>query len=206
MKRILTLLAVALPLFVLTQCAVNRQMAQAKALGQCQYRLVSADSIYLVNYDIRQFRNLNELNPVKFPRLATAFLTRNIPLDLRLNIGIINPTNRLAGINQLEYKVFLKSQQIFTGTLNQRIEVPVGGREVTIPIRLTTNAYQLVTDPQTRDSFMELVQKLSGNQAGSPVRLTIKIKPTLALGGTTLNYPGYITIEQDVTSQMLFGQ
>ncbi len=206
MKRTLVLLIAALPLFFLTQCGVNRQLSEAKTFGDCRYQLLSADSVYLSGYDIRQFRNLNDLNPARFPRLAAALLTRNVPLDLRVNLGITNPTNRVAGINQLEYRVLLKTKEIFQGYLNQRIEVQPGGGRATVPIRLTANAYQLLTDAQTRDAFAELVQNLSGNQNTNPTRLTIKIKPTLALGGKAINYPGYITIDQDVTNKILLGQ
>jgi hypothetical protein len=207
MKRTLVLTAALLSLLVfLTQCGVNRQLTEAKTFGNCRYRLVSADSVALSGYDIRQFRSVSDLNPLKFPRLAAALLTRNVPLDLRVNLGIINPTNRLAGINQLEYRILLKTNEIFQGYLNQRIEVPVGGQEVIVPVRLRANAYALLTDAQTRDAFAELVQNLSGNQNTKPTRLTIKIKPTLALGGKAINYPGYITIDQDVTNKILLGQ
>lgn len=205
MKKGLILVVLALPL-LFSRCGVNKQIAQAKTLGDCRYTIASADSVYLAGTDVRQFRRLEDINPARFPRLAAGLLTRNIPLDARINLDIINPTNRLAGINQLEYRIILAGQELFTGFLNQRIEVQPGGGRTTVPVRLNTNAYQLFTDPKTRDAFMQLVQNLSGAADAQPSKLTIRIKPTLDLGGKQVNYPGYITINQDVTNKILLGR
>ena len=204
MKKGLILVLVALPL-LFNQCAVNNQISQAKALGECRYTIASADSIYLAGIDVRQLRKLEDINPARYPRLATGLLTRNVPLDARLNINITNPTNKLAGINQLEYRILLAGQELFNGFLNQRIEVQPGGGTTLVPVRLNTNAYQLFTDPKTRDAFTQLVQNLSGAAGTQPSKLTIKIKPTLDLLGKQVNYPGYITIDQDVTNKILLG-
>ena len=193
----------ALPL-LFNQCSVNQQISQAKALGNCRYNLASADSIYLAGIDVREFRKMEDLNIARFPRLATGLLTRNVPLDARVNLDITNPTGKLAGINQLEYKVLLTGQELFNGFLNQRIEVQPGGT-TRVPIRLTTNAYQLITDAKTRDAFTQLVQNMSGKSNTQPSKLTIRIKPTLSLGNKSINYPGYITIDQEVTNKMLSG-
>ncbi|MCK8490763.1 hypothetical protein M0L20_02800 [Spirosoma sp. RP8] len=202
-KGIIVLLAV-LPL-LLSRCSVNQQLSQAKALGDCRYTIASADSVFLAGTDIREFRKLEDLNPARFPRLAAGLLTRNVPLDARINLDITNPTNKLAGINQLEYKVILAGQELFNGFLNQRIEVQPGGGRTRIPVRLNANAYQLLTDAKTRDAFTQLVQNLSGSSGTQPSKLTIKIKPTLALGNKAVNYPGYITIDQEVTNKILLG-
>ena len=204
MKKRLVLLLAALPL-LFSRCSVNNQISQAKTLGNCRYTVASADSVYLAGIDVRQFRKLEDINPARYPRLATGLLTRNVPLDARINLDITNPTNKLAGINQLEYKILLAGQELFNGFLNQRIEVQPGGGQTRVPVRLTTNAYQLFTDPKTRDAFTQLVQNLSGAAGTQPSKLTIRIKPTLDLLGKQVNYPGYITIDQDVTNKMLMG-
>lgn len=204
MKKTLVLVLISLPL-LFSRCARNGQLSQAKALGQCRYTIASADSIYLAGIDVRQLRKIEDINPARYPRLATGLLTRNVPLDARLNIDITNPTNKLAGINQLEYRILLAGQELFNGFLNQRIEVQPGGGRTRVPVRLNTNAYQLLTDDKTREAFTQLVQNLSGNTGTQPSKLTIKIKPTLDLFGKQVNYPGYITIDQDVTNKILLG-
>jgi len=205
MKKGLVLALLVLPL-LLSRCGVNKQISQAKTLGDCRYAIASADSVYLAGVDVRQFRKLEDINPARYPRLAAGLLTRNVPLEGLINLDITNPTNKLAGINQLEYRILLAGQELFTGFLNQRIEVQPGGGKTSVPVRLSANAYQLFTDPKTRDSFMQLVQNFSGAADAQPSKLTIRIKPTLDLGGKQINYPGYITINQDVTNKILLGR
>ncbi len=205
MKKVFVLSLLALPL-LLASCGINKQISQAKTLGDCRYSILSADSIYLSGIDVQKLRKIEDLDPVKYPRLAAGLLTRNIPLDARLNLQIVNPTNKLAGINQLEYKVLLAGRELFNGFLNQRIEVQPGGGRTVVPVRLNTNAYQLLTDAQTRDAFTQLVQNLAGSPDTKPSKLTIRIKPTLDLGSKQINYPGYITIDQDVTNKILTGR
>ncbi len=204
MKKELVLLLIALPL-LFSQCSVNKQISQAKALGDCRYTIASADSVFLAGVDVRQLRKVEDINPARYPRLAAGLLTRNVPLDARINLDITNPTNKLAGINQLEYRIILAGQELFNGFLNQRIEVQPGGGKTRVPVRLNANAYQLLTDPKTRDAFTQLVQNLSGAADTKPSKLTIRIKPTLDMGGKQINYPGYITIDQDVTNKILLG-
>ncbi|HLK98349.1 MAG TPA: hypothetical protein VK364_11325 [Hymenobacter sp.] len=205
MKKVLIITLLALPL-LFSRCGVNKQLSQAKVLGDCRYAIASADSVFLAGTDVRQFRKIEDINPARYPRLAAGLLTRNIPLEGRINLDITNPTNKLAGINQLEYRIILAGQELFQGFLNQRIEVQPGGGKTRVPVRLNANAYRLFTDPNTRDAFMQLVQNFSGADDSKPSKLTIRIKPTLDLGGKQVNYPGYITIDQDVTNKILTGQ
>jgi hypothetical protein len=205
MRKLLFFVAISAFALTFSQCSVNRQITQAKALGDCKFNITSADSVYLSGIDIRKLKNLEDLNPMKYPQLATGFMTKSIPISARLNIDITNPTNKMAAIDQLEYKILLAEQELFNGFVNQRIEVAPGGAS-RVPIKLNANAYKLMTDEKTRGAFTDLVRNMSGSNSAKSSKLTIKIKPTLALGNKKVDYPGYITIDQEVTSKMFLGQ
>lgn len=193
---------------VFTQCSVGRQIKEAKALADCKYQITSADSIYLAGIDVREFRSITnptELDLARFPRLGVALLRRDVPLNLRLNLSIMNPTNRVAAVNQLEYRILLAETELFKGLLDRRIEVSPDSGKTIVPISLSTNAYQLLSNQQTRDDFMAMVQALSGKADAKPAVLTIQVKPTLAVGDKQVDYPGYITIKQEITSKTFLG-
>jgi len=190
------------------QCGVSRQIGEAKALGDCKYNILSADSMLVAGYDVREFRNIRKLedfNPIKYPRLAAGLLTRNIPFGAKINLEITNPTTKSAALNQLEYRVLLAGKELAQGFINQRIEVPSAGGKTVVPVHLKTNAYDLLTDPTTRDAFTNVLRNLGGEQGSTPTKVTIKIKPTIDMFNKAVNYPGYITIEQDLTGKMLVG-
>ena len=207
MKKIVLFVVLALPA-IFYQCGVGRQVGEAKALGDCKYNIVSADSMLVAGYDVREFRNMRRLedfNPIKYPRLAAGLLTRNIPFGAKINLEITNPTTKLAALNQLEYRVLLAGKELAQGFINQRVEVPSAGGKTVVPVRLKTNAYELLTDPATRDAFANVLRNLSGDQSSSPTKVIIKIKPTIDMFNKAVNYPGYITIEQELTGKMLIG-
>jgi len=193
---------------LLTGCGVGKQVSEAKTFGECKYDLASVDSIYLAGMDIREFRNIksmNDVNLAKYPGIALALLRKNVPLDLRVNVDITNPTRKRAAIKQLEYKVLLTKSEIFSGFLSQLIEVMPGTASTRVPIKLNANVYQLLMNDDTRDEFVNMVMALTGKSEAKPTTFTVKVKPTLDLAGKQINYPGYITFEKEITSRLITG-
>jgi hypothetical protein len=208
MKKQIWVIAIFATVGLLTSCGVSRQVSEAKAFGDCKYKIASADSIYLGGIDVREFRNIksiNDLDLAKYPRLGLALLRKDLPLDLRVNLDINNPTRKKAAINQLEYKVLLTDKEIFNGFVNEKIEVYPGSGSTRVPVKLSANVYKLLTNDATRDEFINMVLALSGKSGSKPAKFTVKVKPTLDLAGKQINYPGYLTFDQDITSDMILG-
>ncbi|SKC00399.1 hypothetical protein [Dyadobacter psychrophilus] len=206
MKKNIWVLVLMIVAGVASSCGVGRQVADAKAFGDCKYDIASVDSVYLAGIDIREFRNIrsfSDFDLARYPGLAMGLLRKNVPLDLRVNIDITNPTKKRAAINQLEYKVLLSNNEIFNGFLSQLIEVLPGTSPTRVPVRLNTNAYQLLSNDKTRDEFVNMILALTGKADAKPTKFQVKIRPTLDVAGKQVNYPGYITFEKEVTSKML---
>ena len=206
MKKIFGLIATLMLSVAMINCSVNKSVKEVKVLGDCKFRLASADSIYLAGIDVNEFKNVRDIKDIdvmRYPQLGLGFLRKNIPLDLRLNIEAMNPTKQLAGVEQMEYKVLLGESEIFSGVHNQRIEIlPNSGRTI-IPIKLSTNAYNLVMDNATRNDFVKLMEAMTSTNSNKTVKMQVKIKPTLAFGKKQINYPGYITFEKEISASDL---
>ena len=203
MKAIYSLLAATI---LMTGCGVNRQIQEAKTLGDCKYAVGVVDSVYVAGYDVEAFRDINgpeDINPLKYPRLATSLLAKNVPLSARLYLDVTNPTNRPAALNQLEYRILLVNNEFANGTINQRIEVAPNGGKTRVPILLNTNVYRLLTDQNTRSAFVGLIRNLAGDQRMTPTTVTLKVKPTMTLGNKVVRYPGFITVDKQITSTTL---
>ncbi|GGM99443.1 hypothetical protein GCM10010967_36730 [Dyadobacter beijingensis] len=208
MKKHIWIAAIVLVAAVMTGCGVSRQVSEAKVFGDCKYNIASVDSVYLAGIDIREFRNVKsfaDLDLARYPQLAMGLLRKNVPLNLRVNVDITNPTRKRAAINQLEYKVLLTESEIFNGYLSQLIEVMPGTTPTRVPVSLQTNAYQLISNDQTRDQFVSMILSLTGKSDAKPTKFVVKVRPTLDIAGKQVNYPGYITFEKEITSQMLTG-
>jgi hypothetical protein len=208
MKKNICFVAMLLLMGVLAGCGVGRQVSEAKTFGDCKYDIASVDSVYLAGIDIREFKNIksfSDFDLARYPGLAMGLLRKNVPLNLRVNLDITNPTKKRAAINQLEYKVLLSDSEIFNGYLSQLIEVLPGTGSTRVPVQLNANAYQLLSNDQTRDKFVNMILSLTGKADAKPTKFTVKVRPTLDIAGKQVDYPGYITFEKQITSQMVTG-
>jgi hypothetical protein len=184
-------------------CGINKQAQQLQTLEECIYQIHSADSIYVAGRDVSKMANENSINLSSMPEFAWAYLRKDIPLKARINLKIKNPTREEAAINRFEYLVSIKGQQLASGLVDKRISVPAGD-SITVPIAVNANIYDILSNGNT---LQEIVAFMKGGNDEATERkgvVTVKIKPSIAIGDNLVNYPGYITIEKEVSSKILF--
>lgn len=200
MKKIVLLCIIAA---ILQSCGINKQTNQIKALEKCVYDMVSADSIYVAGTDMTQMIRNKNVDLRKLPRVALGLLRKDVPLTARLNLKVSNPTSDLASINQFDYIVLIKDQEIANGFVNQKVVVEPGG-STNVPVRLNANIYQILSNGRTMDQIIDFIQ--GGSDSGTEKKgiVTVKIKPTIQVGKKLVKYPGYITIDKEVSSKILF--
>ncbi len=200
MKKLAIIFLVAM---VFTACGLNKQARQIEALEKCTYEISSADSIYLAGRDVSKLIKDRSFDLSNMPELALALFRKNIPLKARVNLTISNPTANEAAINQFEYLVLIKNREIANGFVNQKVSVAPGG-SVTVPVRVNSNIYSFISNGKTMEEILDFVR---GGESGAAERkgvVTIRIKPTIEVGGKLVKYPGYITIDKEVSSKILF--
>lgn len=182
-------------------CGVNRQAQQIKALEDCTYKIVSADQILVAGTDVRKLISEGDINFASMPGIALGMLRKDIPLNARLNLQITNPTQNQAAINDFEYKVLINNQQLVEGMVNQLVSIDPGA-SVTVPVNLTSNIYPLVSDSKVMNDVIGFLQA-GANGTERKGMLTIKIRPNIRVGSELIRYPGFITIDKEVSSKIL---
>lgn len=186
---------------VLSSCSINKQAQQIKALEKCEYKLIDANNITLAGTDVKKLITGKSLNLINAPALALAFLRQDIPLRADLNLEIKNPSNSLAAINNFEYIVLINKQEIINGTVDQRVAIPAGETSV-VPLALNANIYKFLSNSKILDDVTQFLTSASnGTEAKGLV--TIKIKPSIMVSGNLVKYPGYITIDKEISSKIL---
>lgn len=199
MKKILS---ICIALIVLSGCGVNKQAQQIAALEKCTYKLLSAEQITVGGTNIGSIMNLEELNLASLPGLALGLLTQDVPLKAKLNLEIKNPTTTAAAINDFEYKVLINNQELATGLVNQLVEVQPGGTTV-VPVNINLNAYQFISNKQVMQDIGAFLQAGSDSTEKKGL-LTLKIKPSIKVAGALVKYPGFFTIDKEISSKTLF--
>src|SRR5690606_33847948 len=196
MKKILFF--ILLPLF-LQSCRINQQFDELKALENCTYKIVSADSVYLAGVDVSRIIDSEGVNFSGAPQLAFALLQKRVPFQARLNFEISNPGKTPAGINEFEYKLLIKDRELTSGIVNQKISIEPGGGTVVVPLKVTSDIYPFISDTESRKAIVDFFS----TDIEKKVPLTIKIKPSLMAGDKKINYPGYISIDKEISNKTL---
>lgn len=199
MKKIILLCLTAI---IIQSCGVSKQTRQIKALEKCTYKILSADNISLAGTDVRKILNDQEINLGSLPGLALGLLRKDIPLKARLNLEIKNPTSDVASINEFEYKILINREELMSGFVNQEVNVGAG-QATTVPLDMVANLYPFVSNSKVMN---EITEFLKGGKNGGPERkgiLTLKIRPSIKVAGVLIKYPGFITIDKEISSKIL---
>lgn len=193
---------VCMTFLIVCGCGVNKQAQQIAALEKCSYKLLSAEQITVGGTDISNLVNMEKLNLASLPGLALGLLTQDVPLKAKLNLEIKNPTSTVAAINNFEYQVLINSQELATGLVDQLVDVQPGGTTV-VPVNINLNAYRFIANKQVMQDIAKLLQADSIATEAKGL-LTVKIKPSIKVAGALVKYPGFFTINKEITRKMLF--
>ena len=182
-------------------CGVNKQAQQIKALEKCTYKVMSASNVTVGGADVKKMINMQDINLASLPGLVFGLLRKDVPLKARINMEITNPSSSLAAINEFEYKVLINKVDLANGFVNQMVSVEPG-QSVVVPVDITANVYQFISNARVMSEISEF---LKGGGSGQERKglVTLKIKPSIKVGNTLVKYPGYITIDKEVSSKIL---
>lgn len=199
MKKLLVLCLTAI---VISSCGINKQTRQIKALEKCTYRITSADQLTLGGADVKNMINKQDINLASLPALALGLLRKDVPLKARLNLEVKNPTGDDAAINEFEYKILINRQELATGFVNQAINI-AAGQSSTVPVDMEVNVYPFISNSKVMGEINDFIK--SGRNGGPEKKgiLTLKIRPSIRVGGALVKYPGFITIDKEVSSKIL---
>ncbi len=192
MKKILFIGFIAL---ITSSCGVSRKIS---LLEQCKYDIKSADSVYFAGKDITRQIKTGTFDLGSIPELAIGLIRKDIPLRARLNLGINNTGSKAIEINQFDYIILFKGQELVNGTTDRRIDIKPDETTI-VPIIIRANIYSILSDKNTRQ---EIFSYLRGANSTKNSLISIKIRPSIRVGNKLIKYPGYITIDQEMNHNM----
>lgn len=195
MKKILLICFIAL---AIGGCGVSRKIS---LLENCRYDIKSADSVYLGGRDITQSMKTGVLDLGSLPEIAVGLFRKNIPFRARINLGINNPGAGSIELNQFDYIISFKGQELANGTTARRIEINPN-ESVTVPIMINSNIYSILSDRNTRDEIISLMRGTEGNRNDQKSIINIKIRPSFRVGKKLIKYPTYINIDKELSREI----
>ncbi len=172
-------------------CDVARQAQQVSNLVNCDFRIRSVENVNLAGVAIQNIRSVTDLSMTDVARIMAAFTAPTFPLSLQVNIEGKNPNTGAAGLNRLDWILFIDDIQMASGLLNRSFTIPAKGTAI-IPVEVGVDLKKVLSG-KSATAMLNFCMNLAG-AGGTPTRFKIQLKPTIVVGGTALRYPGYITI------------
>lgn len=187
-----------IPILSFFGCSTLQQLGQIMTLAQCQFRLVSVENTSLVGIPLGGKTGISDIGPSGLLNLQSAFTSGSLPLQFTLNLEGKNPNSSPAGMSRMEWILFMDGNRLTSGVLEKHVDIPPNGGTGTFPLAVSLDLAQVLSG-KTLDSMINLGLNIAG-EGSKPTRVTLQVKPSIIVGGQTLDYPGYVTITHDFAS------
>ena len=173
-------------------CDVTQQAQHATNLAKCDFRIRSVENINLAGIYIQNINSIRNLNLTDAAKIMAAMGGSTFPLSLQLNFEGKNPNSTVAGLNRLEWILFIDDIQMTSGMVDKAFTIPPNNGIAIIPIQVGMDLKQALKG-KSLDAIVNFGFNLAG-VGNKPTRIKAKLKPTIKIGNYPLTYPGYISV------------
>ncbi len=177
--------------FILISCDVVNNVAGTLALTQCKYSYSSIGNLTLGGINLQNANGISSLNPVTAAGLLAAFGKSTLPLQFTLNLNVKNPNTQTALLNGLQYILEIDNVEMTTGSLDSKLQV-AGGQTGLLPLQIGFDLKKALSG-QSGDAVKNMAYNFVG-LGDRPSNVTIRLKPTLNVGGQSIVSPAYIPV------------
>ena len=180
---------------MLSACDVVNSLSGMYNFAKCDFRLNSVDNVRLAGVNVQNVTNPSALSVMDAARITAAYATNQLPLSFNLNVEVRNPNKEKAVMNGMEWILLIDNIEMTRGNLNQRIEVMPNNQSAMMPLTLSFDLKKVLSG-KSADAVTNFGMNLAG-QGNKPSRIALKAKPSMLVGGISIPYPDYITIQNE---------
>ncbi len=182
-------------LIFFTSCDVMQQVSQINNLTKCEFRIESVQHLNLAGINVQNVNKISDLNMFDAAKIAAALSSQQFPLDFTLNIEAKNPNTTAAGMTRIDWILFIDDIEMTRGIQDKQVTIPANNSIAVIPMQLHVDLQKALTG-KSADAVINFGMNLAGN-GNKPTRFTLKMKPTITVGGIPMTYPGYLNIKTE---------
>ncbi len=174
-------------------CGVIQQGTELKSFANCDFRLESVKNTRLAGVNIQGKKSLTDLGFSDMAKVTGVIAGGTLPLTFDLNVQARNPNASLAAMNRLDWILLIDKQEMVSGVLGDRVQIAPNSM-ATFPVAISLDLMEVLSG-KSAEALLNLAFSLAGT--GSTSKITLKAKPTIVIGSSQLQYPGYINITQE---------
>lgn len=177
--------------FILPGCNVSKDLGGAYNMIQCKYDFNSISKLNLAGMDLSS--GVSAINLVKLTTLLSGN-SSSIPMNFTLNLDVSNEKQSAALLHGLQYVLNIDGVPFTTGTIDQALNIPGGGKQL-LPVVMGFDIATLLKG-ETKDAVQNIVKNLVG-VGDQKSNINLQIKPTFMIGGYPVTSPVYIPVSFD---------
>ncbi len=193
MKRIFILFSVAL---LLSSCTILDQASQMERLSKCHFDLINTSNLTIAGVSMEGKNRWEDFSFQDALNLTMALNRDEIPASIRVHLEARNPNSTIAGMNRLNWKLFIDSELMTSGVFEESVRIPPNGGTAEIPMDLNFDLRQLFSG-ESKNTLMNLISNLTGGR-GESSEIAMKLSPSIKVGERMIQYPGDITVRHTV--------
>ncbi len=161
------------------------------SFAKCNFDFNSVSDVSLCNINVSNKSSVKDFSVVDGVNLAKAFLSKDFPLSLNVNVDVKNPNTTTARLDGFDYILWIDDTKMTSGSMTKQVSV-AANQTVTMPVNFTINLQEVLTS-ETKDKLISFGCGLATKNADAS-RVKLSLKPYFTIGTSTMKFPTYITI------------
>lgn len=179
-----------------SSCTVLEQMNEIQQLSKCEFEIENVENITIAGVSMEGKQTFSDFNFGEAAQLTMALAGKEIPAEFTVNLQATNPNDRRAAMNRLECKALIDGNEVTQGVVEKRVEIAPNGGESNIPVDVYLDVKKVLSGASGK-ALMNMVANING-QGDQPSEVSMKLSPSIKVGKHMLQYPGYITVNNQV--------
>lgn len=194
MKKTAFILAIAGSILLSSCDIVNQltsQFSSVANLANCEFALKNVSNVSVAGVNVKNLTQGN-LSATDVVKLVAAYQSKQVPLNLDVNVNVKNPTKTEAAMTALDWILSVDGTDMANG-VNKKSYTIKPSTTTTVPLPVSTDLGQLFSK-QSVDALKNFASSFSSDGTSSKVGL--RVKPSLSVGSTQVPFPNYIKLEK----------
>lgn len=188
MKKPLIILSTILLMF---SCDITKQIGGAYNLTQCKYDYNSITNIEVAGVNLGKSKSLSIADIATLSTILGGGSLQNIPFSMVLNLDVLNPNEKAAYLNGLDYEIELNNMEFASGKLDVPLRIEPGKKSI-LPLSIGIDLKNLI-NRYSKDRVATEMSRFLGISPGE-TKVSVKLRPKVLIGDVPIKSPTYIPV------------
>lgn len=172
-------------------CDVMKQIGGAYNLTQCKYDYNSITNIEVAGVNLGKSKSLSIADIATLSTILGGGSLQNIPFSMVLNLDVLNPNEKAAYLNGLDYEIELNNMEFASGKLDVPLRIEPGKTSV-LPLSIGIDLKNLI-NRYSKDRVATEMSRFIGISPGE-TKVSVKLWPKVLIGDVPIKSPTYVPV------------